>query len=205
MKTVLIVIAGLGVIGFILGLYYWAKEKIWRRRDKLHKEKSKPQVSSAVIKTTFRIWWKKVGIWQARMVAVTWATFFLCIIIGDTTEQAILGAAAAASLVYIVAAGIVAAAFAALIFAPAATDFIASAFAAAAAIAFAASATTQAAVFVDPYFDSSHRSAAFIVSAFAAAFGFAKKTMNQGISKKAIWLSYMAEFLIILIPMLLAL
>lgn len=103
--------------------------------------------------STARLWWSRIGKWQALMVVVTLAVFFATL--GITGDKA-TAAFAAAFVTF--AAAIVAAAIA----------------------AFAAAALVAAAIAV-------------------VAVAIVNETPRVG--KKVVWLSYMGELLLILLPM----
>jgi len=144
-------------------------------------------MESAVQTTAFGLWWSKAGKWQARMVVVTLATFFIALAItGDVGKANV--AAAVIALVAVIAA--MATSVAAIVAAIVATFALATA----AALSVVAIKTTPALV-------------AAAVTALATAVVIARAVEDlskQGISKKASKFSYATEFVLILIPTLIA-
>lgn len=144
----------------------------------------------STISTILGLWRSKVGKWPVLMVLIFWATYFITLYFtGNDKEMAAGVAAVVPFLLFIFA-----------VFAFFTFDL---AFAAVVATVVAFVATVVAFAFVDTAFVFVFLALALVFAAFRAVVVVANQAKKyDGISKKAVWISYAAEFIVILISML---
>ncbi len=131
-------------------------------------------------------WWKKVGIWQLLTVFVTLATLFVAFYVTDNKETSVIAATAAVAVIFISPVAVLATVTMAF---AAALGTVFSAVFAAVAIFFSFSALTTGV--------SVLAALAVVVLAVGAAIAVSDEMAEYGVSKKAILLSYVAQFFLI--------
>lgn len=129
-----------------------------------------------------RLWWSKMGKWQALMVVATLATFFVTLGITGNTKDAVVVAFAAT--------------FAFAVFA------VFAAFASVATAVTAVTGVVATSLVVIVALAAVVVIVATFVVVFAGVVAFLVVDEVPGVSKKAIRFSYAAEFLVIILPML---
>ena len=140
----------------------------------------------------FKEWWQDIGSWQLVMIVITLATFFITLHFTGDTEKAALATALVTAVTLATALVTLATALVTLATAVAAALVAVAAVAAAAGVAATALVAGVAAAGV---------AAAALVAALVALGGVVFAGEGK-VNKKTIYLSFVVQFIVILLPML---